>query len=90
MLELAIQKYPYEEKPTPFERLRDMMLQPPPKAPEGKFSPEFESFIDSCLQKESDKRANCTQLLKSAFITKLEEAEVDISAFICQVLDEVA
>lgn len=44
-IELASGKFPYAASPTPFEQLKQVVKDPPPKLPADKFSPEFEDFI---------------------------------------------
>ena len=44
-IELASGKFPYAASPTPFEQLKQVVKDPPPKLPAGKYSPEFEDFI---------------------------------------------
>lgn len=44
-IELATGKFPYDTWRTPFEQLKQVVKEDPPKLPAGKFSPEFEDFI---------------------------------------------
>jgi hypothetical protein len=44
-IELATGSYPYKKWKTPFEQLKQVVQDPPPKLPPGKFSAEFEDFI---------------------------------------------
>ena len=44
-IEIASGKFPYASSPTPFEQLKQVVKDPPPKLPPGQFTPEFEDFI---------------------------------------------
>jgi hypothetical protein len=44
-IELASGKFPYAASPTPFEQLKQVVKDPPPKLPVGQFSSDFEDFI---------------------------------------------
>jgi len=51
--------------------------QPPPKLRnEGRWSPEFKSFLEGCLNRDPLKRQSATQLLKHPFLQKACEKEV--------------
>jgi mitogen-activated protein kinase kinase 1 len=91
VLECALGKHPYEANKRNsgssfFELLNDIVRQPPPMPPSDRFSAEFVSFIRDCLQKEEDKRADSTSLLKHPFITKCTESDADVSAWIKKTL----
>ena len=45
--------------------LISIMEASPPSLIPGSWSPEFVSFVDKCLQKESEKRPTAAELLKS-------------------------
>lgn len=45
MIELATGKFPYSTWKTPFEQLKQVVNEAPPKLPEGEFSEEFDNFI---------------------------------------------
>lgn len=46
MIEIATGTHPYARWKTPFEQLKQVVNEPPPKLPPGKFSPEFVDFIN--------------------------------------------
>ncbi|KAG4926279.1 hypothetical protein JHK85_052765 [Glycine max] len=65
-----------------------MILDDPSPSPlKNKFSPEFCSFVDACLQKDPDTRPTAEQLLSHPFITKYEDAKVDLAGFVRSVFD---
>nr|GEW61651.1 mitogen-activated protein kinase kinase 3 [Tanacetum cinerariifolium] len=68
--------------------MKHMILDDPsPSPPKDTFSPEFCSFIDDCLQKDADARPTAEQLLSHPFITKYENDEVDLAAFVRGIFD---
>ncbi|KAG5039261.1 hypothetical protein JHK85_011737 [Glycine max] len=65
-----------------------MILDDPSPSPlKNKFSPEFCSFVDACLQKDPDTRPTAEQLLSHPFITKHDDAKVDLAGFVRSVFD---
>lgn len=48
-----------------FELLDYIVNEPPPKLPSGIFSAEFEDFVDRCLRKNPDERADLKTLMVS-------------------------
>lgn len=88
MIELATGKFPYDTWKTPFEQLKQVVKEAPPKLPADMFSPEFEDFIVQCLKKDFKERPNYTQLLEHPFIKKYETMEVDVSSLVTEALSE--
>ncbi|KAJ8916095.1 hypothetical protein NQ315_004461 [Exocentrus adspersus] len=87
LIELATGEFPYPKWGTPFEQLKQVVADDPPRLPPGQFSPEFEDFIVKCLQKKYTDRLNYSQLLEHEFLIKHKEMDTDISAFISEILD---
>lgn len=87
MIELATGKFPYKTWETPFEQLKQVVNDVPPRLPEGQFSPEFEDFICKCLQKKYIERWNYSQLLEHEFLVKHRDIESDIVPFVVEMLD---
>lgn len=50
-----------------FELLDYIVNEPPPKLPAGIFSDEFKDFVDRCLKKNPDDRADLKTLMVSIF-----------------------
>ena len=46
MIEISTGEYPYRMWRTPFEQLRQVVQEDPPKLPANKFTPEYEDFIN--------------------------------------------
>lgn len=86
-IELAMGEFPYATWDTPFEQLKQVVKDDPPRLKPGSFSPEFEDFIIQCLQKDYKKRPNYVLLLKHPFIVRHAEMMTDISGYISRILD---
>ncbi|KAH3861580.1 dual specificity mitogen-activated protein kinase kinase 6-like isoform X2 [Dreissena polymorpha] len=86
MIELASGKFPYVSAPTPFEQLKQVVKDPPPTLPAGKFSKDFEDFIAKCLKKSVSERANYHELLRHPFLVKASSEEVDMAAYVTEIL----
>ncbi|XP_054159180.1 dual specificity mitogen-activated protein kinase kinase 6-like [Oppia nitens] len=85
MLELAIGKYPFPESKNLFEQLKRICQDDPPRLPPNRFSKDFESFIEQCLQRDYEMRPNYNKLILHPFITENETK--DISEFVSKILD---
>ena len=48
-----------------FDLLEHIVNEPPPRLPQGLFSEEFVAFVDSCLKKNPDERADLKSLIVS-------------------------
>lgn len=88
MIELATGKFPYDTWRTPFEQLKQVVKEEPPKLPAGQFSTDFEDFIVLCLKKNFNDRPFYVQLLKLPFIEKYENREVDVASFVQETLED--
>ncbi|XP_022092562.1 dual specificity mitogen-activated protein kinase kinase 6-like [Acanthaster planci] len=87
MFELTTNEFPYEKWGTPFAQLKQVVKEPSPKLPEGKFSPELEDFVDQCLKKNCSERPTYTRLLRHSFITNHDGVnETDVATFVTGVL----
>ncbi|KAH8343007.1 hypothetical protein KR059_003490, partial [Drosophila kikkawai] len=87
MIEMATGRYPYDNWRTPFEQLRQVVEDDPPRLTPGTFSPEFEDYIAVSLQKEYTARPNYEQLLRHSFIVEHLQRNTDISEFVARILD---
>lgn len=87
MIEMATGKFPYNTWKTPFEQLRQVVQDDPPRLEAGAFSVDFTDFITKCLQKNYIDRPNYEQLLQHAFISEHHKRNTDISDFVSRVLD---
>ncbi|KAF2884352.1 hypothetical protein ILUMI_21801 [Ignelater luminosus] len=70
-----------------FELLDYIVNEPPPKLPSGIFSDEFKDFVDRCLKKHPDERADLKTLMNHEWIRKAESENVDIAGWVCKTMD---
>ncbi|XP_046660608.1 dual specificity mitogen-activated protein kinase kinase 6-like [Homalodisca vitripennis] len=87
LVELATGTFPYSSWGTPFEQLKQVVSDDPPRLPEGRFSPDFTNFIEQCLQKDYTLRPNYTSLLAHPFCSQQRECTTDITDFVGEILD---
>ncbi|KAE9588163.1 hypothetical protein Lal_00002906 [Lupinus albus] len=88
VLECAIGRFPYiqsedqQGQPSFYELLANIVQSPPPSAPSDQFSPEFCSFVSSCIQKDPRDRLTSLELLSHPFIKKFEEKDLDLEILV--------
>ncbi|WOG94314.1 hypothetical protein DCAR_0313607 [Daucus carota subsp. sativus] len=88
ILECAIGRFPYiqsEEQlgaPSFYELLEAIVRSPVPSAPADQFSPEFCSFVSSCIQKDPVDRSSAVDLLDHPFIKKFEDKDIDLAILV--------
>lgn len=88
ILECAIGRFPYiqsedhQARPSFYELLEAIVSSPPPSAPADQFSPEFCSFVSSCIQKDPRDRSSALDLLSHPFIKKFEDKDIDLSILV--------
>lgn len=70
-----------------FELLDYIVNEPPPKLPAGVFTDEFKDFVDRCLKKNPDERADLKTLMDHAWIQKADKEDVDIAGWVCRTMD---
>jgi len=90
LIEIATGTHPYAKWKTPFEQLKQVVVEPPPRLPPGRFSSDFEEFVDLCLKKEYRKRPKYAELLEKPFITRYRDEVVDVAGFVNSILDVTA
>ncbi|KAG5565126.1 hypothetical protein RHGRI_001124 [Rhododendron griersonianum] len=82
LFECGTGEFPYTANEGPVNLMLQILDDPSPSPPNHVFSPEFCSFIDACLKKDANSRPTAEQLLSRPFITKYEDARVDLGAFV--------
>ncbi|XP_010248604.1 PREDICTED: mitogen-activated protein kinase kinase 3 [Nelumbo nucifera] len=87
LFECGTGEFPYTSNEGPVSLMLQILDDPSPSPAKYSLSPEFCSFIDACLQKDPDARPTAEQLLSHPFITKYENARVDLAAFVKSVFD---
>ncbi|KAL0964847.1 hypothetical protein UPYG_G00329840 [Umbra pygmaea] len=88
MIELAIQRFPYDSWGTPFQQLKQVVEEPSPQLPADKFSPEFVDFTSLCLKKKSKERPNYPELMQHAFFISHDSKETDVGSFVKLILGD--
>lgn len=73
----ALGKFPYASKGGYWELLHMIHNEPPPRLPEGDFSPVFRDFLDKCLKKDQSERWSIKQLLRHEFIRQYSTTSSD-------------
>lgn len=70
-----------------FDLLEHIVNEPPPRLPQGLFTDEFVAFVDSCLKKNPDERADLKSLIVHPWIKQAELDNVDIAGWICKTMN---
>uniref|UniRef100_A0A162AMI3 mitogen-activated protein kinase kinase n=1 Tax=Daucus carota subsp. sativus TaxID=79200 RepID=A0A162AMI3_DAUCS len=68
--------------PSFYELLEAIVRSPVPSAPADQFSPEFCSFVSSCIQKDPVDRSSAVDLLDHPFIKKFEDKDIDLAILV--------
>eukprot|EP00095_Tigriopus_kingsejongensis_P011448 maker-scaffold222_size251774-snap-gene-1.29 protein:Tk11448 transcript:maker-scaffold222_size251774-snap-gene-1.29-mRNA-1 annotation:"dual specificity mitogen-activated protein kinase kinase 3" len=87
MIEISTGSFPYKTWYSPFEQLKQVVVEPAPMLPPGKFTPDYEDFINMTLRKAVSERATYSQLLEHPFLQLHSQKNTDISGFVSRVLD---
>jgi len=85
MIEVATGRFPYKQWGTPFEQLKQVVMEDAPSLPQNQFSPNFEDFISKCLVKDVTSRASYSDLLDHPFLATKPEAG-EMAAFVKEIL----
>ncbi|XP_045482295.1 dual specificity mitogen-activated protein kinase kinase dSOR1 isoform X1 [Harmonia axyridis] len=70
-----------------FELLDYIVNEQPPKLPAGIFSTEFKDFVDRCLRKNPEERADLKTLMNHEWIKRAESENVDIAGWVCKTME---
>ncbi|KAK2192385.1 hypothetical protein NP493_30g01027 [Ridgeia piscesae] len=90
MIEVATGRFPYPKWTNVFEQLTQVVKGDAPSlGNDAQFSPEFVSFVNTCLIKEYEKRPKYNKLLDHPFVEKYRHAHVDVASYIVRILDEM-
>ncbi|OWM71511.1 hypothetical protein CDL15_Pgr005698 [Punica granatum] len=87
LFECGTGEFPYTDNKGHVNLMLQIVDEPSPSPSEQKFSPEFCSFVNACLQKDADTRPTAEQLLSHPFIRKYEDAGVDLATFVQSIFD---
>eukprot|EP01017_Pseudomicrothorax_dubius_P038418 TRINITY_DN5753_c0_g1_i3.p1 TRINITY_DN5753_c0_g1~~TRINITY_DN5753_c0_g1_i3.p1 ORF type:complete len:149 (-),score=18.84 TRINITY_DN5753_c0_g1_i3:97-543(-) len=89
IIELAIGKFPYDQRKTYIEMIQEILNSKEPTLPNPElFSPELTDFLSRCLQKDHTKRWSATDLLKHPWFERFRLDEIDLSEWISQLMFE--
>ncbi|XP_071119043.1 dual specificity mitogen-activated protein kinase kinase 1-like isoform X1 [Haliotis cracherodii] len=70
-----------------FELLDYIVNEAPPSLPKGKFSEQFDDFVERCLKKCPSDRADLQSLMNHNFVKKCESSEdINIGQWVCKVM----
>ncbi|XP_061720054.1 dual specificity mitogen-activated protein kinase kinase dSOR1 [Cydia pomonella] len=86
----SVSAIPAPNSPRPmaiFELLDYIVNEPPPKLPSGLFSDHFKDFVDRCLKKNPDERADLKTLMSHEWVRLADAAGVDIAGWVCKTMD---
>lgn len=90
LVEIATGAHPYSRWKTPFEQLKQVVLEPPPTIPKSLgYSDVFHDFVEQCLLKDFRKRPKHKELLNHPFIVDAKSnTSLHASEFISSVLND--
>ncbi|XP_011707624.1 PREDICTED: dual specificity mitogen-activated protein kinase kinase dSOR1 [Wasmannia auropunctata] len=81
-------RHPHTPKPLAvFELLELIVNEPPPRLPAGLFSNAFIDFIDRCLKRNPNDRADLKTLTNHEWIKKAESENVDLAGWVCRTMN---
>lgn len=88
MIEMVTGRFPYNTWGTPFEQLKQVVKDDPPKLPaNGDYSEELQDFTAQCLRKVFTERPYYEDLLKHPFLTLHGTKDTDVASFVEEVLN---
>jgi len=91
LMELTTGKFPYPNFSSMFDQLQQVVKGLAPRLQDdGSFSQECITFINTCLTKEDRQRPKYNRLLEDSFIKRHEEMEVDVSTYVCSIMDQMS
>ncbi|CRL08127.1 CLUMA_CG020895, isoform A [Clunio marinus] len=70
-----------------FELLDYIVNEPPPKLEHPSFTANFKNFVDNCLKKNPEERADLITLMNHNWIRFSDEENVDISGWVCKTMN---
>ncbi|XP_034242418.1 dual specificity mitogen-activated protein kinase kinase 4 [Thrips palmi] len=94
LMEVATGHFPYPKWNSVFEQLYQVVQGDAPQLEPyhngNHFTEEFVTFVNTCLIKEETQRPKYNRLLEHDFIKRSETEKVDVAAYVCSVLDDMA
>ncbi|CAD6191087.1 unnamed protein product [Caenorhabditis auriculariae] len=86
IVEIATGTHPYSTWKTPFEQLKQVVKEPPPKLPRDGFTLDCQYFVKRCLEKDYNERPKYPELLAMPF---LEMARNDKSFIMAKFINDL-
>ncbi|GER56842.1 mitogen-activated protein kinase kinase [Striga asiatica] len=87
LFECGTGEFPYSANDGPVNLMLQILDDPSPSLSDKNFSPEFCSFVNDCLQKDPADRPTAEKLLSHPFITKYENAGVNLETFVQSIFE---
>uniref|UniRef100_A0A8C9V1K8 mitogen-activated protein kinase kinase n=1 Tax=Scleropages formosus TaxID=113540 RepID=A0A8C9V1K8_SCLFO len=88
LVELSMLRFPYESWGTPFQQLKQVVVEPSPALPSDRFSADFVAFAAHCLKKDPRERLGYLELMEQPFFKTHESKETDVALFVTEILDD--
>lgn len=87
MIEMATGRFPYNTWGSPFEQLKQVVKDDPPKLPNtGDYTEDLQDFTAQCLRKNFTERPYYEKLLQHPFLTLHAAKDTDVASFVTEVL----
>ncbi|XP_039288339.1 dual specificity mitogen-activated protein kinase kinase 7 isoform X1 [Nilaparvata lugens] len=88
LVELATGVFPYRDCKSDFEVLSKVIQEDPPTLPTDQgFTPEFRSFVESCLTKDHSQRPKYKKLLEHSWLRRFEVEEVNVAEWFAKAIE---
>jgi len=68
-----------------FELLEYIVNQPPPKLPAKVFSENMRDFVDRCLKRNANERADLSSLINHEWLKGVETDKIDIAEWVSSI-----
>jgi len=90
LVEIAMGAHPYDKWKTPFEQLKQVVTEPPPKIDRAKgYSDQLHDFVSKCLTKDFHDRPKYGELVEHPFLVEARtETSFNTGEFITSVLEK--
>lgn len=94
IMEVAIGQFPYPKWNSVFDQLHQVVNGDAPRLSltdnANMFTADFVNFVDTCLIKTEVQRPKYNKLLQDKFIVRSQNEEVDVAAYVSEIMDEMA
>ncbi|XP_050511541.1 dual specificity mitogen-activated protein kinase kinase 4-like [Diabrotica virgifera virgifera] len=94
LMEIATGHFPYKKWTSVFDQLHEVVNGDAPRLSTSHnantFTAEFVDFVNTCLIKQENQRPKYKQLLQDPFILRAQKEEIDVAAYVTEIMDEMA